>query len=231
MSQNTSTAQASGIRGILTLLYTGAVLSVITAVFAIVAVAGKLFSLWTGSNIELQNVISFFAATGNPYLETILLAVTAAGASVAAFFLYRAVSRNIAQQHDYATTTAYTFLTNTLVGLLAVVLAVFSFQAVTVLLSSLLLIGTGTDIGGLYLGFFLPLVIVSGITGFVGYLAFEIMRGRNKSALMTLVLMSVAGAALVAALITVPIKAHGGSSSRSSSSSSSYRDLLDRYRY
>jgi hypothetical protein len=49
------------------------------------------------------------------------------------------------------------------------------------------------------------------------------MKGKNMSGLMTLVLLSVAGAIMLAVLITVPIKAH------SSTSKSTNQYNLDRY--
>ena len=203
-----------GIKGLITLLYMGAVVTAIMSVLAIVAVIGKLFVMWTGSTTGVENIMSIIGA-GSLYLDTVLFAIIAVGMAVASFFLYRQVTHEVAKQPEYVKTTAYAFLTNALVAFFIFALALAVLELVSIMISSLVLIGTGTDIGALYLGVFLPLIVCAGIFTFAGYMALHIMRGRNKSSLMTVVLMAIAGAVLIATLITVPIKAHGSSSSMS----------------
>ncbi len=203
----------SSAKGLTTLLYTGAAFATFMSVYSAVAVIGKLFSMWTSSDTTLQNLMTVFAA-GNTYTDTILLAVVGVGMAVAAFFLYGKVSREVAKQPEYTNTTAYAFITNALVGVFVLTAAVMVLEMVSILISSLLLIGTSTNIGAMYLGGFLPLVLSVGVVGFAGWMAMEIMRGHNKSKLLTIVAMSVAGALLVAAFITVPIKAHSSSTTR-----------------
>ncbi len=222
---NSKVTQSSA-KGLTTLLYTGAAFATFMSVYSIVAVIGKLFSMWTSSEVSLQNLMAVFAG-GNVYTDTILLAVVGVGMAVAAFFLYGKVSREIAKQPEYTKTTAYAFITNALVGIFAVTVAVMALEMVSILISSLLLIGTGTNIGAMYLGMFLPLLLSVGVVGFAGWMAMEIMRGRDKSKLLTLVAMSVAGALLVATFITVPIKAHSSSSSSSEQNYNQIRQLFD----
>jgi xanthine/uracil permease len=119
-------------------------------------------------------------------------------------------------------------VTNTFVGILALTVILLASSLVSILISSLMLIGTSADIGQMYLQRFLPQLFGLGFVGFIGYCSYSIYRGKNMSKLMTLVLMGVAGALLVATLITVPIKAHTGSSNSSSNSrSSNYSSLYD----
>ena len=219
------TAARPAVKGLITLLYTGAALATFLSAYSAVAVIGKLFSMWTSSGATLQNLMSAFVTGSSAYVDTILLAVVGVGMAVAAFLLYGRVSREIAKQPEYVKTSAYAFVTNTLVGVFFFTVGVMALELVSVVISSLVLIGTSTDIGAMYLGMFLPLLLSGAVVAFVGWMALEIMRGRDKSKLLTVVLMSVAGALLVATLITVPIKAHSSSSTRSIYDST--RNLLD----
>ena len=209
----------------ITLLYTGAAFAALIGTYSIVAVIGKLFSMWTSSGATLQNLMSTFVTGSSAYVDTIFLAIIGVGMALVAFFLYGRVSREVAKQPEYVKTSAYAFITNTLVGVFFFTVGVMALELVSILISSLVLIGTSTDIGAMYLGMFLPLLLSGAVVAFVGWMALEIMRGRNKSKLMTIVLMSAAGALLVATLITVPIKAHSSSSTRSNYDS--FRQMLD----
>lgn len=219
-----SNAKQPSARGQLTLLYTGAALTTFLGAFSIVALVGKLFSMWTGGS-TIQNMMSALVTGNSAYVDTIFLAIIGVGMTLAAFFLYGKVSREIAGQPEYTKTSAYAFITNALVGVFFLTVGVMALELVSILISSLVLIGTNTDIGAMYLSMFLPLLLSGAVVAFVGWMALEIMRGRDKSKLLTIVLMSVAGALLVATLITVPIKAHGSSSG--GSNYDSIRQYLD----
>lgn len=202
-----STVPAS--TGIITLKYSGAAASASIALLSVLALLGELFGLWTdklGSLFEL----------GGGYTSIVMLAVLGALFSVGALLLYRSVTKDVGKQPDYVKTSAYNFITNTFFASVVFLFVVLVAELISLLFSSLLLIGTTTDIGALYLGQFLPALVAAGIVGFVGFCAFNILKGKNYSALMTIVLVSLAGALLLAVLITVPIKAHAGSTANSS---------------
>lgn len=211
---------------VLTLKYSGAAISALAATFSVLAALSEMIGLWSGASGSLMLL--------GGYQGVMMTVVVAALFSVLAFCLYRSVTKEVAKQPDYIHTTAYHFVTNAFLALLAVVFMFIVAGLVSILLSSLLLIGTSTDIGGMYLNDFLPGVVAGGIVGFVGFSAYKIMKGKNFSMVMTIVLMSLAGALLLAALITIPIKAHMGSSTPSSSSSMydnyyDYSDYLNNY--
>jgi hypothetical protein len=195
----------------LTLKYGGAVVSALLAVYYSVSVLTELFGLWTG-----KGIVSVF---GTGYTGIVAGAITAALFAVLAFLLYRKVTKEVALAPSYVEKTAYHFITNGFFSVLAVAFVIMVAELVSVLISSLLLIGTSTDIGGLYLNQFLPNLLAVGVVGFTGFAAYSIVKGKNLSLAMTITLMSLAGALLLAVLITVPIKAHGSSASPASSSS------------
>lgn len=200
MSDSTTRHATGG----LTLLYASGAAAVLGALYAIAVLANELFSLWTGPVGNISLSIGYMGA-----VEWSVLAVLF---SVLAFLLYKKVTKAVGAEPAYLETTSYHFITNALVGVLAFAFVVFVGRLVSVLISSLVLIGANVDIGSMYLNQFLPELLVAGVVGFAGFSAYKIMKGTNLSFVMTLVVLSVAGAMLIATLITVPIKAHSGSS-------------------
>jgi hypothetical protein len=190
----------------LTLKYSGAVVSTLVALFGSLALLSELFGLWTDKLGAGSLVFS-------GYTGVVTLAVIVALFSVVSLVLYRQVTKDVAKQPDYVTTTSYNFITNGFFGMLVFVLIVLVAELLSILVSSLLLIGTSTDIGGMYLGEFLPVFMAAGVVALAAFAAYKILKGKNVSALMTVVLVSLAGALLLATLITVPIKAHTSTSS------------------
>lgn len=215
-----SSAQAG--TSMITLKYSGAATSAFVAMLSALALLGELFALWT------DNVSNSFGLLGG-YTSVVLLAVLAALFSVSALLLYRSVTKDVARQPEYIKTAVYNFITNTFFAGIVFVLVILVAQLLSILLSSLLLIGTSTDIGALYVGQFLPAFLSAGIVGLVGFCAFSILKGKNYSALMSIVLVSLAGALLLATLITVPIKAHSVTSASSTSPYDYTRYLQDLY--
>lgn len=194
----------------LTLTYGAAAFSAVTALLLTLAVLSQLFGLWTNSALTTLVILSGYTGIVTTAIAAVLFAV-------AALLLYRRATKDIGAQPAYLNTSAYHFITNALVGVLAFLFVTAAAGVVSVLISSLLLIGSGTDIGALYLGQFLPGLLGAGLIGVLAYTAYKIMKGKNLSSLMNLVLVSVAGAALLAVLITVPIKAHDSTTSTTKS--------------
>lgn len=215
-----SSAQAS--TSMITLKYSGAAASALIATLSVLALLGELFGLWTDKAGTVFGL-------GGGYLSIVTLAVFAALFSVGALLLYRWVTKDVAKQPDYIKTSAYSFITNAFFAATVLMFVGITAQLISILLSSLLLIGTSTDIGALYVGQFLPALISAAVVGFVGFCAFSILKGKNYSALMSIVLASLAGALLLATLITVPIKAHSVTSSSSTSPYDYTKYLQDLY--
>ncbi len=193
----------------LTLKYGGAAASVLIALYSVGTVLSSLFGFWTDKAGSLM--------LSGGYIGVVESAISAVLFALVAFLLYKKVTKDIAAQPEYVNTTVYHFITKGLFAVLATAFVVYVAQLLSVLISSLLLIGTSTDIGGLYLNQFLPSLLGAAVVGVMGFSAFKIMKGRNLSGLMTIVLLSLAGALLIATLITVPIKAHSSTVTPSSS--------------
>lgn len=206
--------------GMTTMHYVGAALATIISVLASAAALKTLFVILFGGSEAALSAILFGSSS---YTGLIAAAVTAVVFALVAFFLYRQVSRRVAKRPQYMTTTAYRVVTYGVFMIFALLTVLLVSDLVATLLSSLLLIGSSTDIGALYLTGFLPTLFYTGLVAFVAAMLYMIVKGKNKSLLLTIVLLSVTGAILLAAIITTPIQAH----SSSSSSSYDYSDMFD----
>lgn len=195
-----ATASVKGSTNMITLKYSGAAVSAVITLFGVLLTLSELFGLWT------DQLGSIWVISG--YVGIVMTAITTALFSVLSFLLYRSVTKDVAARTEYVTTSAYSFITNAFFAVLVGVFIVVLANLASILVSSLLLIGTTTDIASLYLGGFVPELLVAMLVAFVGFCAYKIMKGKNLSMLMTVVLMSLAGVVLLGVLITVPIKAH-----------------------
>lgn len=219
MAQTTSATVPSRF---ITLKYLGAALSATLAVMTSIAAIWKLIGLWSGSGLSTSPLAGPLGLIG---ISSDLIAVSIAAVifSVLAFFLYRWATKAIAGRVSYLETTPYRVITNGFVAVMAMIAVLLTVDVLTVLISSLLLIGKSVDIGHIYLTQFLPSLVGLAVAGFAALMGYQIAKGRNKSFLLTLVTMSLAGAILVAVCITVPINKNytAGVPLKSSSSSSS----------
>lgn len=217
----TQTASATVPSSFITLKYLGAVVSTVLAVVTSVGAISQLIGLWANKSSGVSPVYGLLGVLGLSN-DLIFLSVAGIGFSVLAFFLYRCATKAIATRVSYLQTTAYVVITNAFVAVMAMMTVLFAIDIATVAVSSLLLIGKSVDIGAMYLTQFLPSMIGLGVVGFAGLMGYQIAKGRNKSFVLTLVIMTIAAAVLVAVCITVPIKKnyYGGSLLKSTSSSS-----------
>lgn len=187
--------------GLLTLKYLGASAAAVMSVLASLGLLSSLMMQWTGG-------AGLVWLVGNHYGMMVSLGVSAVVFALLAMWLYRLVSREVAARPAYLSSTPYVVITNIIFGFFAVLLVCMVIRLISVLLSSLLLIGSGADIGGMYLREFLPTLVGAALVFVAVWMTYKIVRGKNMSWALSLVLVSVAGALLLATLITVPLATH-----------------------
>lgn len=210
--------------GFLTLKYLGASASVVLSVVAFSNVVQSLFFLWTraGSGYGLGSYI--FSGYQGMVTNALLTLVFA----LIAWLVFINVSKSISARTDYLNTLAYVLITNAMLGALILITLLGLVNLVSVLLSSLALIGSGADIGAMYLGTFLPQLVSSALAGFATFAAYKIAKGKNLSSILGIVLVSVAGAALIAVIITVAVQSHA-TASNDQKMKDSVNDYLNSY--
>lgn len=192
------------IGGFLTLKYLGASTAVVLSVVAFSNVIQLLFLLWTKASSS--NSLGAFVFSG--YQGMITNALLALTFALIAWIGLMNVTKSISGRPEYVNTLAYVLITNAMLGVLALATLIGLVNLVSVLLSSLVLIGSGADIGAMYLGTFLPQLVASALAGFAAFAAYKIAKGKNLSSVLGIVLVSVAGAALIATIITVAVQSH-----------------------
>lgn len=197
--------------GLLTLKYLGAGLAAIVSVVSSTMAISLLVSLWANT-LASNGILMLLGVNG--YVALVTLGVKAVVAGVIAMLLYRKVTKDIAKRPEYVSRRPYIIITNLVFGFFAVMLVGYVVKLVAILISSLVLIGSGADIGAMYLQHFLPYLVSAGLVFVAAFMTYKIVRGKNMSSVMTIALLSAAGAVLLATLITVPIKANSTSTSK-----------------
>lgn len=204
------------------------VMSGLVALLSALLSMGFLLSLWADSTSGwglLAGLISTYI-----YPWSIYAAVATILFGLAAFWLQVRVRRGLKKQPDFTKQAAYRVP-------LAVALGVYVLLALTqvaivigVVLASLVLIGSNSDIGGMYLKQFLPALLALGLlAGPVIATAAQLMRTGGRSLWWYhVILLVVGGVILLTAIITVAVSSHSNNSGvrnlpviRSNSSNSS----------
>lgn len=224
-SQAGSAAVAQLVKGksiFLTLEYVLASLSVVGAVLAIGAAISIAFSLWTSSSTA---GLGIFASS--LYMSAIGSVVAAVVFSLSAWYFYRRVTQAIAERPGYTGRTAYKATTYTLFALLLIIAVFIKISLLTTIVSSLVLIGTNTDIGALYLTSFLPQLVFGLVVVAALYFVYRILRGRNTSRVLTLTLVAIASVLFIAHIITVAVHSHSDTSSSRDNSLEQFEDLYN----
>lgn len=204
----------------LTFEYALAMVSVTLATVISSMLVGGLFGLWTTKASMLT------AFTGGALVAHVLsVAILALLFAVLAKVLFSRVTRTVAEDRSgYTSRLAYKLTTYGALFVLVLVALPLVANLLSVLVSSLLLIGVsqaGSVYGGLYLGNFLPSLVALAIVGVVICLIAKIICGFNKSRLLGLVLIGITATITVALAITLAVQAHDRPTIKTRSSSSS----------
>lgn len=202
------------------------------------SVISAIFGLWTGGVSATTTSVSGWLAgfigisTMTPATGVVAAAAAALLFALVSFVLFGRVSRTIPERAEYTSRTAYRIITYGGLAVLVVPALVLVAKIVAVLVSSLLMIGVdgaGAIYKSLYLSEFLPILLSLGVIAVSAWAILQIINGRNRSKLMTLVLISVSLAALVAAAITTAVRVHDNSSTRNyrSTTSNTVKNFLN----
>ena len=127
-----------------------------------------------------------------------------------AFICFARVSRALHSRSAYTARLSYKVITY--VGFAAIVsqLLLSVITLVTVLISSLLLIGSESSVADLYMQVFVPALLAAFVAGLASYFMYRIVKGRNVSRLFSLVLVGLASLVVLLTIITVAVQAHDG---------------------
>lgn len=194
----------------LTLEYVGGLASGVLALQSIGVASSGLFNIWNGKLSYADAPLAWLLPVSSGYVGVIAIALTSVVLALLAFLLLTRVSRSLGDRPGYTNRLVYKLATYGTFAVLALQLIVLGVAAVAVVLSSLVLIGSDSSIGALYLQEFLPLVVMSLITGASAYWLYRIVSGVNKSRIWTMALAVIGALVLLATLITVPIAARNG---------------------
>lgn len=204
---------------------------IISVILPLLVLAGLAtsFSLWASSNDAVSVVSSFVAgaiaqtaALANIGLATALLVLTAMF-----WLLDKRVRRELAVRPGYHLRLGYKLPIYSAFFLTAGLLVFGVIDLVSVLIGSLVLIGSGADIGGMYLTHFLPVLLGMAVVGFAAWYQYKLLRGVGKSSLYGLVMGVVAVVVALTIIITTAVTAHQSSTPDTDTRSRDYNNLFD----
>lgn len=226
---------------LLTLEYALAMASTVVSAFLLINVITSVIGLWSDTTSGAIRTVGGFLA---PTMVTAGTGIVAASVftvvlAVLACVLFSRVSKAVSDREGYTNRTAYKLVTYG--GLAALIIPAVDLIArlVSILISSLLFIGAagGEVYKSLYLSEFLPYALALAVVVATSYFIYQIIQGRNKSKIMSLVLIAVSVVVLLTGAITIAVKVHdkGGSSTGRSTRQgqdipSDYESQLKKYR-
>ena len=226
---------------LLTLEYALAMASTVVSAFLLINVITSVVGLWSDTTSGAIRTVGGFLA---PTMVTAGTGIVAASVftvvlAVLACVLFSRVSKAVSDREGYTNRTAYKLVTYG--GLAALIIPAVDLIArlVSILISSLLFIGAagGEVYKSLYLSEFLPYALALAVVVATSYFIYQIIQGRNKSKIMSLVLIAVSVVVLLTGAITIAVKVHdkGGSSTGRSTRQgqdipSDYESQLKKYR-
>lgn len=226
---------------LLTLEYALAMVSTVVSAFLLINVITSVVGLWSDTTSGAIRTVGGFLA---PTMVTAGTGIVAASVftvvlAVLACVLFSRVSKAVSDREGYTNRTAYKLVTYG--GLAALIIPAVDLIArlVSILISSLLFIGAagGEVYKSLYLSEFLPYALALAVVVATSYFIYQIIQGRNKSKIMSLVLIAVSVVVLLTSAITIAVKVHdkGGSSTGRSTRQgqdipSDYESQLKKYR-
>ena len=205
----------------LTLEYVAALgFSVLSALCSVAGISAA-FGLWNDKFVAVGAPLSWLLPLSGGYAGIIVLAVAAVLSAALAYVFFGRVSRTVPQRAGYTNRISYKVATYGAFATFAVHLVVLVAALIGTLIASLVLIGSDSSISALYLQEFLPQLVGAAVIAAATYFTYRIVRGFNKSRILSLTLLGVAVAVLLTLIITVTIRSHDDDSRTSNDYSSS----------
>lgn len=208
----------------LTFEYALAMGSLVVSTLLSVWVVSSLFRAWSGQSSTSVNVgRNWFAGVFDLSVQTagtglVVASVAAVILGVVALVCFSRVSRAITQREGYTRRVSYKTVTYGGFAVLTVQAVALIAKLIGVLVSSLLFIGVkgaASIYKSMYLAEFIPYLISLMLVVVVAIFIGKIISGKNKSKLISTIVVAVAAAVMIATCITVAIQARDTSSERS----------------
>lgn len=226
---------------LLTLEYALAMASAVISTFLLINVITSVVGLWSDATSVASRTVGGFLA---PTMVTAGTGIVAASVftvilAVLACVLFSRVSKAVPDREGYTNRTAYKLVTYGGLATLIIPAVDLIARLVSILVSSLLFIGAagGEVYKSLYLSEFLPYALALAVVVVTSYFIYQIIQGRNKSKIMSLVLIAVSVVVLLTGAITIAVKVHdkggsstGGSTRQRQDIPSDYESQLKKYR-
>jgi hypothetical protein len=192
----------------LTLEYVVAMGSIIATIVCLAAAIKAACTLWNDSTVSLGVPFDWILPVSNGYVGAMWAGLAAVVFALSALFFGRRTVASIAARPGYESRLVYKVITYATLAISAVWLLIALVTFFTVIITSLLLIGSESSIGSLYANVFIPTLLNSLVAGFATYVLYRFAKGRGAMTRLNLLLLAATSVTLLALIVTVAVRSH-----------------------
>lgn len=182
--------------------------SIVVAVVCLDAAIKALFTLWNGATVELGVPFGWLLPVSGGYVGAVWAGFAAVVFVLLGMFFARRVNASLSARPAFRGRVAYKLALYVALTVLAAVLLGAVLTLFTVIITSLLLIGSESSIGSLYVKVFLPTLVMIAIAGYASYVTYRTAKGRGDLAGLYTLLLALSTVVLLGLIITVAVRSH-----------------------
>lgn len=191
-----------------TLEYIVSLGSIVASVICLDAALKAAFTLWNNGTVELGMLFSWFLPVSGGYVGAIWTGLAAVVFALLGMFFHRRTSASIAARPAYAGRQAYKIVTYAALALLSAILLTAILTLFSIIVTSLLLVGSGSSISGLYLNVFLPTLLTIFITSYTTRAVYRLTTSRGDFSKLYTSLLALGTLLFLILIITVAVRSH-----------------------
>jgi hypothetical protein len=192
----------------LTLEYIVSFGAIVASLMCLDAAVKAAFTLWNNGTVVLGMPFGWVLPVSGGYTGAIWAGLAAVALALVGMFFHRRAAAGMNARPVYVERQAYKIVAYATLAVLGVYLLVTVLTLFSVIISSLLLIGSESSISSLYLTVFLPTLLTILIVGFATYCVYRFTTGRSEIAKLYNVLLALGTIVLLALIITVAVRSH-----------------------
>lgn len=192
----------------LTLEYVVSIGAVIASLVCLDAAIKAAFTLWNNGTVALGMPFSWMLPVSGGYVGAIWAGFASVIFALIGMFFHRRTAASMVSRPAYTDRQAYKIVTYATLAILSVLLLTTLLTMFTIIITSLLLIGSESSISSLYLNVFLPTLLTVLIVGFATFIMYRYTLGRGDLSALYSVLLALGTVALLVLILTVAIRSH-----------------------
>lgn len=204
-----STKDVNGDRGFLSLIFAAGMIAIVLATVMTAVGISASISLLAGHTFSFPQPLAWLFGSLTGFSAYMVVAVAAVVFALAGMWSLGKAKAMIAQSPDFVDTPVYRVIFYSALVVLGVITVASLSAAIAIAIASLVTIGGDVSTGDMYVEEFMPAAVTALVAGVTTFLALGVAKNKPGSiSMLSIVLISLAGVALVLAGVAVGIKSH-----------------------